>query len=347
MTKVDPYQAAGVDIDAGNAAASRYARLAKRTVRPEVIGGIGGFAGGFALDIQKYPSPVLISGADGVGTKLKVAFAANKHDTIGIDCVAMCVNDILTTGAEPLFFLDYLAVGKLDVEAAEAIVAGVAEGCAQSGCALIGGETAEMPDMYTDGEYDLAGTAVGVVNRPDIVDGNRIASGDAVIGLASNGVHSNGFSLVRKILRDNGISFGDTLPGWRGTVAEELLQPTRIYVKSVLALKNAGVDIKGMAHITGGGLIDNVPRCLPESLAAKIQVGSWQVPPVFEWLREQSDLSFEEANRIWNMGVGFVLVVSQQDVERAVEMLRRSGETPAVIGQIVEGPRAVVWGDAR
>lgn len=332
--KPDLYRDAGVNIDAGNEAASRYADIAAKTKRPGVLGGIGGFSGGFELDVERYPQPVLVSGTDGVGTKLKVAFATGRHDTIGIDCVAMCVNDILTSGAEPLFFLDYLAVGKLDVDVAASIVAGVAAGCEDAGCALIGGETAEMPDVYQDGEYDLAGAVTGVVNKDKLLDGSQMQPGDVIIGLASNGVHSNGYSLVRKLVREAGLNWDNELPGWRGTVADELLRPTRIYVKSVLKLLGAGVTIRGMAHITGGGLIDNLPRCIPAGLDAEIILNSWPEPAVFDWLRHQAGLSFEDAARIWNLGIGYVIVVPVLEAEAAMEALSAEGETCYAIGQI-------------
>lgn len=345
MSQKDLYKQAGVDVEAGNQAAKRYAKLAERTRRPEVLGGLGGFAGGFQLDLKKYPSPVLISGTDGVGTKLKVAFATNRHDTIGIDCVAMCVNDILTSGAEPLFFLDYFAVGRLDVDVAEAVVAGVAEGCAQAGSALVGGETAEMPDVYSEGEYDIAGAAVGVVNKEDIVDGSRIAEGDIVLGLASHGLHSNGYSLVRKLVAEAGLDWQDELPGTGKTVADELLTPTRIYVKSVLGLRAAGVDVKGMAHITGGGIVENLPRCLPDGVDASLARTSWPVPPVFTWLQAQGEMEFAEAARVWNMGIGYILVVSAAEASRATSVLQESGEQVYAIGRIVSGSQTVVWED--
>lgn len=343
MSAGNLYQAAGVDIEAGNQAAARYAKIAQRATRREVLGGIGGFSGGFALDIQKYPRPVLISGADGVGTKLKIAFETGRHHSIGIDCVAMCVNDILTSGAEPLFFLDYLAVQSLNVDMAEAIVAGVATGCEEAGCALVGGETAEMADVYQPGEYDLAGTAVGVVNQDEMVTGEKIQVGDVVIGLASNGVHSNGFSLVRRVIREQGIAWSDELPGWRGSVADELLQPTRIYVKSVQAVQATGLPIHGMAHITGGGLVDNIPRCLPEGTAVRLQTSSWQIPPVFAWLQTQAGTGFLEAARVWNMGVGYVLIVPESQVDAVMQTLTAAGETCYRMGVVVPGQQTVEW----
>ncbi|MBX5436380.1 MAG: phosphoribosylformylglycinamidine cyclo-ligase [Alicyclobacillaceae bacterium] len=339
----DPYRNAGVNIDAGHEAAQRYARLAERTRRPEVVGGIGGFAGGFALDIARHPNPVLVSGADGVGTKLKLAFAAGRHRGVGVDCVAMCVNDILTCGAEPLFFLDYLAVGRLDVAVAQEVVAGIADGCARAGCALVGGETAEMPGMYADGEYDVAGFAVGVVSRDRLIDGANVRPGDVILGLASDGVHSNGFSLVRKLLEERAVRLDDRLPGWRGTVADELLRPTRIYVRPVLRLLETGVPVSGMAHITGGGLVDNIPRCLPPGAAARLVAGSWPVPAVFEWLRQAADLPFAAAARVWNMGIGYVLVVPAAAAARAAAALEQAGERVYRIGHIVPGQPSVEW----
>jgi len=338
---LDLYKQAGVDIDAGNEAAKRYAGLAKATLRPEVLAAIGGFASGFALDLARFPEPVLVSGTDGVGTKLKLAIAAGRHDTIGIDCVAMCVNDILTVGAEPLFFLDYLAVGKLDVGVAEAVVSGVAEGCRQAGAALVGGETAEMPGMYADGEYDLAGFAVGCVNRRDMVDGSAVREGDVLLGLASNGVHSNGYSLVRKLVADRGLRLSDPFPGEGASVAEVLLRPTRIYVKSVLRLLREGVRVSAMAHITGGGMVDNLPRVLPEGCEAQVRRGSWPMQPVFQWLIAASGLSFEEAARIWNLGIGYVVVLPEAEAARAAELLRAEGEAVYDIGRIARGARGV------
>lgn len=342
---MDLYKQAGVDIDAGNEAAKRYAGLAKATLRPEVLAAIGGFASGFALDLARFPEPVLVSGTDGVGTKLKIAIAAGRHDTIGIDCVAMCVNDILTVGAEPLFFLDYLAVGKLDVGVAEAVVSGVAEGCRQAGAALVGGETAEMPGMYGDGEYDLAGFAVGCVNRGEMVDGSAVREGDVLLGLASNGVHSNGYSLVRKLVAEHGLRLSDPFPGEDADVAEVLLRPTRIYVKSVLKLVREGVRVSAMAHITGGGLVDNLPRVLPEGCEAQVRRGSWPMQPVFQWLLRASGLPFEEASRIWNLGIGYVIALPEAEAPRAAELLRAEGEAVYDIGRIARGARCVKFVD--
>lgn len=342
----DRYREAGVNVDLGNQVAARYAQVAKRTRRAGVAAGIGGFGGAFQLDLQKYPKPLLVSGTDGVGTKLAIAHATGRHSTIGIDCVAMCVNDILCMGAEPLFVLDYLAVGKLDADAAEAVVAGVAEGCSEAGCALIGGETAEMPGMYADGAYDIAGFAVGVVNADEIVDGSRVQPGDIVLGLASNGLHSNGFSLVRKLVAQAGLGWTDHLPGWRGNVADELLRPTRIYVSSIRAALEADLPIKAMAHITGGGLTDNLPRCLPEGVRARLDFEAWERHAVFDWLLRQADMTLLEASRIWNLGIGFTLLVAASDAEAVSDFLSDLGETVFPIGRVesrhAQDP-AVVW----
>lgn len=330
----DLYHDAGVDVDRGNEAAARYGQLAKRTMRPGVMGSIGGFAGGFALDLVKYPQPILVSGTDGVGTKLSVAAATGRHSTVGIDCVAMCVNDILCMGAEPLYFLDYLATGMLDVGQAAEVVAGVAEGCKEAGCALIGGETAEMPGMYGSGEYDIAGFAVGVVNADAVVDGSRISAGDVVLGLASNGLHSNGFSLVRRLVDQAGVGWDTHLPGWRGSVADELLRPTRIYVPTILAALEAGMPIRAMAHITGGGLVDNLPRCLPDGFGARLSLDNWERPAVFDWLLRQSGMSLVEAARVWNLGIGFTVVVPVNQVARVMDFLTDEGELVFPIGRV-------------
>lgn len=321
----DAYRAAGVDIDAGNEAARRYAAVAKATLRQGVLGALGGFAGGFAIDTERYPQPVLFSGTDGVGTKLKVAFATGRHDTIGIDCVAMCVNDILTSGADPLYFLDYLATGQLDVDVAEQVVAGVARGCEQSGAALIGGETAEMPGMYAVGEYDVAGFAVGVANRPDIIDGSTIQADDVVIGLAASGFHSNGYSLIRKLVAEAGLDWNDPWPDASMSVADVLLQPTRIYVSAVERLRAASVDIRGMAHLTGGGWPENLPRCLPQGLRIAATMGSWPVPAPFTWLQAQAQMTFAEAARVWNMGIGYAVIVRPQVADEVIRVLAEAG----------------------
>jgi phosphoribosylformylglycinamidine cyclo-ligase len=340
----DAYKAAGVDIAAGNEAVERIKKHVQTTFRPEVLGGIGGFGGLFRFDARRYEDPVLVSGTDGVGTKLKIAFAMDRHDTIGIDAVAMCVNDIVVTGAEPLFFLDYLACGKLVPAQIEAIVKGVAEGCRQAGCALIGGETAEMPGMYAEGEYDIAGFAVGVVDRKRITDGSSIRPGDVLIGLASSGVHSNGYSLVRRLLLDQaGYALTDRPPELGDqTLGETLLTPTRIYVKPVLALLER-VPIKGMAHITGGGFIENIPRMLPQGVNADIIPGSWPVPPIFELLRKTGNLSDRDLYTTFNMGIGMVLAVPGDRAEETLVAARELGEAAYRIGRVTEGRRLVTF----
>ncbi|MBU5671030.1 phosphoribosylformylglycinamidine cyclo-ligase [Paenibacillus brevis] len=340
----EAYKQAGVDIAAGNEAVERMKKHVKRTFRPEVMTELGGFGGLFGLNKDKYEEPVLVSGTDGVGTKLKLAFAMNKHDTIGIDAVAMCVNDIVVQGAEPLFFLDYLACDKVIPEKIEAIVAGIAEGCHQSGCALIGGETAEMPGMYAEGEYDIAGFTVGVVDKSKIVNGSSIASGDVVLGLPSSGIHSNGFSLVRKLLLEQaGYDLKDRVSGLDGEVlGEVLLAPTRLYVKPVLSLLEK-VQVKGMAHITGGGFIENIPRVLPDGVNAEIDYGSWPVQPIFRLLQRTGEVSNRDMFTTFNMGIGLIIVVAEQDAEQALAALREAGETPYQIGRITAGERAVTF----
>jgi phosphoribosylformylglycinamidine cyclo-ligase len=385
----DAYRQAGVDIEAGDEATRRYEEHAARTLRPEVLTRLGGFSGGFALPLDRYPQPVLVSGTDGVGTKLKLAFALGKHDTVGVDCVAMCVNDILVMGAEPLFFLDYFATGRLDPAVAEAVVAGVAAGCAQANCALIGGETAEMPGIYADGEYDLAGFAVGAVNREQIIDGSAIQDGDAVIGLASSGVHSNGFSLVRKLLADADLSlrepyadvlerYGISLPsgafaaeGGAGpyppapqnlatptlpdvsapqpaaretrapTLGDVLLEPTRIYVPTVLALLRAGLPLRGMAHITGGGLTGNVPRILHGRHDVALRLGAWAVPPIFALLAHLGSLTDDDLFATFNMGVGMALVVPESAADAVITRSVELGERATRVGTVLPGAGAV------
>jgi phosphoribosylformylglycinamidine cyclo-ligase len=331
------YKDAGVDIDAGNEAVRRMRSHVRSTFRPEVLTDIGGFGGLFALDVQKYRQPVLVSGADGVGTKLKVAFLANRHDTIGQDAVAMCVNDILVQGAEPLFFLDYLAVGKLDPAKVAEIVGGVAAGCRLAGCALIGGETAEMPGFYPEGEYDLAGFAVGVADRDKIIDGSGTRAGDTVIGLPSSGLHSNGFSLARKVLLEkSGWTVDRHIPELGKTLGDELLTPTRIYVRSLLQVM-AEIDVCGMAHITGGGLPENLPRCLPAGLGARLDRSAWAVPPVFALLQQMGGVPEDDMFRTFNMGIGFTLVVKKEDTDRAMAALRQAGEEPLILGEVAAG----------
>jgi len=337
------YRDAGVDIDAGDQLVENIKPFAKKTQRPGVLAGIGGFGALFEIARGRYREPVLVSGTDGVGTKLKLAFELNRHATIGIDLVAMSVNDILTLGAEPLFFLDYYACGKLDVATATQVVKGIAAGCRQAGCALLGGETAEMPGMYPSGEYDLAGFAVGVVEKSGIIDGSTIREGDAIIGLASSGAHSNGYSLVRRILRtrdvDLDMKFGD------GTLADAILAPTRIYVKPVLKLMRA-MTVKGLAHITGGGITDNVPRILSRRLAARIERKRWPLPPLFRWLQREGNIADDELFRVFNCGIGMVVVVRDADAAKAVRLLKAGGIPAWRIGRVARrrgnGPQVVL-----
>jgi len=324
------YKDAGVDIDAGTELVDRIRPLVKRTQRPEVLAGLGGFGGLFALPPDKYREPVLVSGTDGVGTKLMLAQHLRQHDTIGIDLVAMCVNDVLVQGAEPLFFLDYFACGRLDIDIAADVIAGIAEGCHQAGAALIGGETAEMPDMYPNGEYDLAGFCVAAVERSEMIDGSTISAGDALIGIASSGPHSNGYSLIRKVLD----VAGDTNIDGRAA-QEALLEPTRIYVKSILALMKQAT-IKGMSHITGGGISENLPRVLPENVHAVVNTSSWQQGPVFDWLAEHGNISKVEMRRTFNCGVGMILAVSDADIDTALATLAGLGETAWQIGHVAK-----------
>jgi len=324
------YRDAGVDIDAGDSLVERIKPFAKRTMRPEVMAGIGGFGALFELS-KKFKEPVLVAGTDGVGTKLKLAFQLDRHDTVGIDLVAMSVNDILVQGAEPLFFLDYFACGRLDVDTASSVIQGIAKGCELAGCALIGGETAEMPGMYPDGEYDLAGFAVGAVEKSKIIDGRGIAPGDVVIGLASSGAHSNGYSLVRKILERAKPDLGADFDG--RPLAEAVMAPTRIYVKPLLALMNA-LPVKGLAHITGGGLLDNVPRILGESLTARLDSRAWTRPKLFDWLQREGQVADAEMHRVFNCGIGMVIVVDKAHEAPALELLREAGETAWSVGAI-------------
>ena len=331
------YRDAGVDIDAGDRLVDNIRRFAKKTSRKGVLAGIGGFGALYEIARKRYREPVLVAGTDGVGTKLKLAFELNRHATIGIDLVAMSVNDILTHGAEPLFFLDYYACGRLDVATATEVVKGIAAGCAQAGCALIGGETAEMPGMYAAGEYDLAGFAVGIVEKRRIIDGSRIASGDIVLGLASSGAHSNGYSLIRRILAVKGVDLSARFHG--RSLGEVLLEPTRIYVKPVLKLARS-VAVKGLAHVTGGGLVENVPRILSAGLAARIERAAWRLPPLFQWLKEQGNIADEELYRVFNCGIGLVVIVAPADAARAVKILRAAGETVWRIGRIERRARS-------
>ncbi len=331
------YKDAGVDIDAGEELVQRIKPLVRRTHRPEVLAGLGGFGGLFALPPGRFREPVLVSGTDGVGTKLMLAQRLGRHDTIGIDLVAMCVNDVLVQGAEPLFFLDYFACGRLDTAVAASVIEGIAEGCSMAGAALIGGETAEMPDMYGDGEYDLAGFCVGAVERSEMLDGSTITAGDVIIGIASSGPHSNGYSLIRRVLDrvpDAGID-GDP-------AAERLLAPTRIYVRPVLALLRT-VAVKGLAHITGGGITENIPRILPEGLDAEIDTSTWQPGPIFDFLQQHGNIETAEMRRTFNCGVGMVAVVDAGAADAAVAALAKHGESAWRIGRIVAGGRAVVY----
>jgi len=329
------YRDAGVDIDAGDSLVERIKPYAKRTMRPEVLAGIGGF--GALVEIGKrFREPVLVAGTDGVGTKLKLAFALNRHDTVGIDLVAMSANDILVQGAEPLFFLDYFACGRLDVATAAEVIKGIATGCEQAGCALIGGETAEMPGMYAAGEYDLAGFAVGVVEKAHAIDGRRITAGDVLLGLAASGPHSNGFSLIRRIVDVAGADLAQPIAGVTGerSLGEILLAPTRIYVKPLLALM-AALPVKGMAHITGGGLLENTHRMFPPGMAARIERGSWPRPAIFDWLQQAGNVADAEMHRVFNCGIGMIVVVAAEDADRAEAMLAASGEAVHRIGAVV------------
>ncbi|MBT2760131.1 phosphoribosylformylglycinamidine cyclo-ligase [Paenibacillus sp. ISL-20] len=339
----DTYKQAGVDIAAGNEAVERMKKHVKTTFRPEVMTDLGGFGALFKLNKDQYEEPVLVSGTDGVGTKLKLAFAMDQHDTIGIDAVAMCVNDIVVQGAEPLFFLDYLACDKVIPAKIESIVKGIADGCNQAGCSLIGGETAEMPGMYSEGEYDIAGFTVGIVDKSKMINGSNIAAGDTVIGLASSGVHSNGFSLVRKLLlEDAGYSLQQELPELGGRLGDVLLAPTKIYVKPLLGLLKE-IEVKGMAHITGGGFIENIPRMLPDGVNVDIEYGSWPILPIFKLMQEKGNISNKDMFTTFNMGIGMVLVVKEQDADGALQYLRSAGEEAYVIGRVTEGERLVTF----
>lgn len=327
------YKDAGVDIDAGNALVDRIKHVAKRTTRPEVMGGLGGF-GALCEIPEGYRQPVLVSGTDGVGTKLRLAMDLGKHDTIGIDLVAMCVNDLIVAGAEPLLFLDYYATGKLDVDIAADVVTGIGAGCELAGCALVGGETAEMPGMYEGSDYDLAGFCVGVVEKSDILDGSKVASGDVILGLASSGPHSNGYSLIRKILEISGASLNTDIEG--KPLGDALMAPTRIYVKSLLSLmRDTDIAVHALSHITGGGLLENIPRVLPDNLAAHIDINSWQRPAVFDWLQTNGNVNEIEMHRVLNCGIGMVVVVPQQQAEQAMAHLESAGESVYRLGQIV------------
>jgi phosphoribosylformylglycinamidine cyclo-ligase len=334
------YRDAGVDIDAGNELVERIKPAVARTMRPEVLTGLGGFGALFAMDLQRWREPLLVSGTDGVGTKLMLARQLSRHDTIGIDLVAMCVNDILTCGAEPLFFLDYFATGRLRLEEAQAVIEGIAEGCRQAGCALIGGETAEMPGMYGDGEYDLAGFAVGAVERSELLDGSRVRAGHRLLGLASSGPHSNGYSLIRKVIERVGPdiehTLGQTLEGGpETTLGDALLAPTRIYVKPVLSLLQGG-GIDGLAHITGGGLTENIVRVVPDGLGLDIDTGAWPRPPVFGWLQETGGIAEAEMLRTFNCGIGMVMLTAEAEAGRLLTQARDLGLECREIGRVVD-----------
>lgn len=334
------YRDAGVDVEAGYEAVKLMKNHVKRTFRPEVMTELGGFGGLFSLDKSKYEQPVLVSGTDGVGTKLKMAFLLNKHDTVGIDCVAMCVNDIVCSGAEPLFFLDYVAVGKNYPEKVAEIVKGVAEGCVMSGCSLIGGETAEMPGFYPVGEYDLAGFAVGIVDRNKIINGKKIKAGDKLIGLPSSGIHSNGYSLVRKLINPTEKNLKEYVESLGCTLGEELLKPTRIYVKTVLELIEK-YEVKGISHITGGGFIENIPRMIPDGLKVNIEKGTWPVLPIFELLRGLGNMEDRDIYNTFNMGIGLVMAVDGQKAEEITAYLESAGEAAYIIGSVTEGEAGV------
>ncbi len=335
------YRNAGVDIDAGSRLVERIRPLAEKTWRPGCLGAIGGFGGLFELSFDRYRHPVLVSGTDGVGTKLKLAFELNRHDTIGIDLVAMCANDVVTCGAEPLFFLDYFATGALDPLQAESVIAGISRGCQQAGAALVGGETAEMPGFYVPGEYDLAGFCVGVVEKERLIDGHAIRSGNQVLGLASSGPHANGYSLIRAVLEQSRASLATPLGD--ATLGEALLSPTRIYVPAILALQEK-IEVSGIAHITGGGLPGNIGRIIPPNLEARIDRWGWEQPLIFQWLENKGNISNDEMLRTFNCGVGLILVVEKDDTTLACDTLEELGEQVFVLGEIVEGHRGVVIG---
>jgi phosphoribosylformylglycinamidine cyclo-ligase len=333
------YRDAGVDIDAGDELVERIKPRVKRSMRPEVLGGIGGFGALVEVPLDRYRKPVLVSGTDGVGTKLRLAIDTRRHDGVGIDLVAMCANDVVVQGAEPLYFLDYYASGKLDVDVAERVITGIVEGCVQAGCALVGGETAEMPGMYHGTDYDLAGFCVGVVEKEAIIDGSKTRAGDVVLGLPSSGPHSNGFSLIRKILQ---LSDADIQADLQGvSLIDRLMAPTRIYVKPLLKLMGE-VSLHGLSHITGGGLVDNIPRVLPDGLEAILERRSWRREPVFDWLQQQGKIADPEMYRVFNCGIGMTVHVSANDAQRAIGVLRDAGQEALVIGEIRNGNRGVV-----
>ncbi len=326
------YKSAGVDIAAGNELVERIKPIAARTRTAGVMAGLGGFGSMFELPLDRYQNPILVSGTDGVGTKLKLAIDLGIHNTVGIDLVAMCVNDIIVQGAEPLFFLDYFATGKLDVDTAASVIKGIGQGCEMAGAALVGGETAEMPGMYPDGEYDLAGFCVGIVEKSKVLDGSQVTVGDKLIGIASSGPHSNGYSLIRKIITHSGASLNDSFSG--KTLGEALLEPTRIYVKPLLSLLNK-VPVHAFAHITGGGLTENLPRVLPQGVHAHIELSSWALPDIFQWLKEQGNVSLADMLITFNCGIGMIVCVSAEDEQASLDSLKSSGETAFVIGELV------------
>jgi phosphoribosylformylglycinamidine cyclo-ligase len=333
------YKDAGVDIEAGDELVERIKPAVKRSMRPEVLAGLGGFGALFEIPVDRYRKPVLVSGTDGVGTKLRLAIETARHDTIGIDLVAMCANDVVVQGAEPLFFLDYYATAKLKVDVAESVIKGIVEGCVQAGAALIGGETAEMPGMYAEGDYGLAGFCVGIVEKDAIIDGTKTRSGDAIIGLPSSGPHSNGYSLIRKLLKNSKASASTKLGN--GLLYDALMQPTRIYVKSLLALAKA-VPIHGVAHITGGGLTENIPRVIPSGLEVLLSAQTWQRGEVFDWLQKAGNIADAEMYRTFNCGIGMTITIAAEHVDKALQVLRDHGENPSVIGEVRRGDAGVV-----
>ena len=332
------YKSSGVDIEAGYRSVELMKEHVRRTMRPEVIGGLGGFSGAFSLEkIKEMEKPILLSGTDGVGTKLKIAFLTDKHNTVGIDCVAMCVNDVACAGGEPLYFLDYIACGKNEPEKIASIVSGVCEGCIQAGAALIGGETAEMPGFYPEDEYDLAGFAVGVADEKDLITGETIKPGDKLVGIASSGVHSNGFSLVRRVFDVNETNLKRFYPELGATLGEALLTPTKIYVKALRAVRDAGITIKGCSHITGGGFFENIPRMLPEGVVARVNKDSYPVLPIFRLMQKKGEIDEKIMYNTFNMGIGMVLALDSAEAEKAVEALKAAGEDAYIIGETVSG----------
>ncbi|WP_181347913.1 phosphoribosylformylglycinamidine cyclo-ligase [Thalassobacillus sp. CUG 92003] len=337
----DHYKQSGVDVEAGYRAVDLMKKHVARTSRPEVIGGIGAFAGLFDISSFSYQHPVLVTGTDGVGTKLKLAFLMNRHDTIGVDAVAMCVNDIIAQGADPLLFLDYIACGKNEPDKIEQIVKGIADGCEASGCALVGGETAEMPGVYDEQEYDVAGFVVGMADKAGLITGEHIEAGDCLIGLPSSGVHSNGFSLVRRVVAERELDLNTTYPGLDHPLGEVLLTPTKIYTKAIQAVKQA-VTVKGISHITGGGFEENIPRVLPEGLGVQLHRGVWSIPAIFQFLMDHGKLTEDDMYGVFNMGIGMSLVVAQDDVDTALSALQAAGEEPVVMGHVTEN-QGIQW----